>query len=184
MSNLHLVIMFHVVSADWCILRPGRLGLGKSPWNECPARTGADKEDNLGLAHIVRFLCFDVNNPRQIDIYLEYMSGGTLETVLRNRSQLSPIEVRNWSHQTCLGVDCLHRHHIMHRDLKPANIMLTDRELLKICDFGISQVYTESLPSTPFVIPHNICGMLSANWTGMHARLPIAHNNMPKSPWG
>lgn len=121
------------------------------------------KEDKLGLAHIVRFLWFAVNNPRQIDIFMEYMSGGTLETVLRNCSQLSPKEVRDWSHQICLGVEYLHRNHIIHRDLKPGNIMLTDRGLLKIGDFGISQVYTESLPSTPLVIFRKLLSVLSAD---------------------
>lgn len=121
------------------------------------------EENNQGLAHIVRFLGFDVNDPTRIDIYMEYMSGDTLETILRDCLQLSSDQVRSWSYQICLGVEYLHHNHIMHRDLKPANIMCTDSGLLKIGDFGISQVYTECIPSTPLVNRYSIFGVLSAN---------------------
>jgi cyclin-dependent kinase-like len=37
----------------------------------------------------------------------------------------------------------MHSNEVMHRDLKPANIMVKDRSLLKICDFGHARTFAE-----------------------------------------
>jgi len=37
----------------------------------------------------------------------------------------------------------MHANEVMHRDLKPANIMVKDRSLLKICDFGHARTFAE-----------------------------------------
>jgi len=110
------------------------------------------------------------------------MSCGTLEMVLGNCDQLSSEMVRKWSHQISLGVEYLHRINIIHRDLKPGNIMITTKEVLKIGDFGISQVHTEHLPSTPLVTLLRTTRVSSADSIDMHLQLPIAHNTLPESP--
>jgi serine/threonine protein kinase len=37
----------------------------------------------------------------------------------------------------------MHSNEVMHRDLKPANIMVKDKSLLKICDFGHARTFAE-----------------------------------------
>lgn len=40
--------------------------------------------------------------------------------------------------QTCLGLDYLHKNHILHRDLKPENLLLDEKRDVLLCDFGWS----------------------------------------------
>lgn len=43
----------------------------------------------------------------------------------------------------CEGLHYLHENHIVHLDLKPANILLDDKMVPKIADFGISRCFDE-----------------------------------------
>ena len=54
--------------------------------------------------------------------------------------------------QILLGMEFLHSQHIIHRDMKPSNILcfIEDNVLrFKICDFGLSKIYSEQGPQTP-----------------------------------
>ena len=42
------------------------------------------------------------------------------------------------------GLEYLHYHNIIHRDLKPQNIMITDKWLVKIGDFGQATIFEGS----------------------------------------
>jgi serine/threonine-protein kinase len=53
--------------------------------------------------------------------------------------------------QILSGLACLHNANITHRDIKPFNILLSDRETVKICDFGLSKVRGETV-----TVPSNL----------------------------
>ncbi|XP_051126608.1 cyclin-dependent kinase G-1-like [Andrographis paniculata] len=50
-------------------------------------------------------------------------------------------EVKDLMQQLPVGIKFLHDNGMMHRDLKPSNILVPKKSLLKICDFGLSQLY-------------------------------------------
>eukprot|EP00250_Pteridium_aquilinum_P023064 c26142_g1_i1 orf=1-261(-) len=42
------------------------------------------------------------------------------------------------------GMDYLHQCNIIHRDLKAANLLMDEHEVIKVADFGVARVQTQS----------------------------------------
>lgn len=57
-----------------------------------------------------------------------------------------PSETKTLLHQLVSGVDYLHAHWILHRDLKTSNLLLSNRGVLKIADFGMARYYGNPPP--------------------------------------
>ena len=85
--------------------------------------------------------CFIENN----DLYtvLEYARCGDLRSFIAffcNRSSLIPECVIRILLLECLrGLQYIHSQGIIHRDIKPQNILLAEKGVVKICDFGIAR---------------------------------------------
>lgn len=56
-------------------------------------------------------------------------------------------EVKMLMSQLLEALDAMHSHWIMHRDLKPANILLSNRGILKVADFGLARKFSRAPPS-------------------------------------
>ena len=56
---------------------------------------------------------------------------------------LSADKALDYLDQTLGGLACLHDAGILHRDIKPFNLLITDRDTIKICDFGLSALRGE-----------------------------------------
>jgi len=106
-------------------------------------------------AHIERFLreaqsAASLNHPNIVQIYavsedegqhyfaMEYVSGQSLQQILRTSGPLEPVQVARIAIQTAAGLQAAHERGIVHRDIKPANLLIDDRGLVKIADFGLA----------------------------------------------
>ncbi|KAI7836760.1 hypothetical protein COHA_009398 [Chlorella ohadii] len=94
-------------------------------------------------------------------VVTEIVQGGDLGTFIRkmadNEDFLWERQIWNLFLQAALGVQYLHRNHVLHRDLKPQNIMMTDKKgqgLLKIADLGVSAELARVFTNVQIGTPH------------------------------
>ena len=71
-------------------------------------------------------------------LILEYASDGTLFDIIRSKRGLSELYAFYYFLQTLNAIYFLHLHSIIHRDLKPENLLINDKNIIKLCDFGWS----------------------------------------------
>ncbi|KAL1131135.1 hypothetical protein AAG570_012372 [Ranatra chinensis] len=103
-------------------------------------------------------------NPRDIVMVMEYISGGELfERVVADDFTLTEKDCILFMRQICEGVDYMHKNRIVHLDLKPENIMCQTRtsHQIKLIDFGLAQKLKPDTPvrvlfGTPEFIPPEI----------------------------
>lgn len=74
-----------------------------------------------------------------LNIFLEYVPGGSVVTLLHNYGAFEEPLVQNFVRQILHGLSFLHERTIVHRDIKGANILVDNKGGVKISDFGISK---------------------------------------------
>ncbi len=75
---------------------------------------------------------------------MELISGGTLQDMIKDRNKLNMAKCLEYFITTCRTLDFVSKQNIIHRDIKPANIMIDDRGILKVVDFGIAVIDDEA----------------------------------------
>ncbi|QIW97769.1 hypothetical protein AMS68_003287 [Peltaster fructicola] len=88
--------------------------------------------------NIVRYLGSNSDN-EHLNIFLEYVAGGSVATMLVNYGSLNELLICNFVRQILAGLNYLHCQEIIHRDIKGANILVDNMGTVKISDFGISK---------------------------------------------
>jgi mitogen-activated protein kinase kinase kinase len=74
-----------------------------------------------------------------LNIFLEYVAGGSVQTMLNSYGALPEPLIRSFVRQILNGLSYLHNRDIIHRDIKGANILVDNKGTIKISDFGISK---------------------------------------------
>ena len=77
-------------------------------------------------------------------IVMEYIEGITLNKYIKQKGKLSNEETINISIQVAKGIQAAHKKGIIHRDIKPQNIVINDKGIAKITDFGIARAITST----------------------------------------
>lgn len=93
---------------------------------------------NLKHENIVQYLGSSVEN-NTLNIFLEYVPGGSISSLLRKFGSLPEHLVRLYTKQILQGLRYLHSHKIIHRDIKGANILVDNKGVIKLADFGASK---------------------------------------------
>lgn len=99
---------------------------------------------SLDNPHIVKFLNY-VENEQGIFLIMEYVDGLTLEDYIRKKTGLI-VESRAFPmmHQILDAFAYAHGRGVVHRDIKPSNILVGNDGNIKILDFGIAQIISDS----------------------------------------
>ena len=84
-----------------------------------------------------------------IYLVMEYAPHGDLEEYIRSfyskRKKIDTKFVDTIIYQVSEGLKVLHKNNIIHRDIKTANILVFNKNLIKITDFGISKILENNL---------------------------------------
>ncbi|ETS76748.1 hypothetical protein PFICI_12135 [Pestalotiopsis fici W106-1] len=93
---------------------------------------------DLRHPNIVQYLGCS-SSQEHLNIFLEYVPGGSVQTMLNSYGALPEPLVRSFVRQILQGLSYLHNQDIIHRDIKGANILVDNKGTIKISDFGISK---------------------------------------------
>lgn len=134
----------------------------------------------------------------EICLYMEYVPCGELYDLIAQNTTLTEVEARGIFEEMVNVVSYLHSIGITHRDIKPENILIDEFGHIKLCDFGMSNIFEPNqLLYTPCGSPHYSAPELilgkgyhpqqSEVWTLgilLYAcccgTLPFLHENTPK----
>ncbi|MGE4073349.1 MAG: serine/threonine-protein kinase [Lysobacterales bacterium] len=104
-----------------------------------------------------------LNDPHIVQIYfvgedhgqpffaMEFVAGESLSQRLKREHILAPFEAARLLLQVAQGLSTAHDRGVIHRDIKPANLLITERGVVKVADFGIalaSQDFNKKLTGT------------------------------------
>eukprot|EP00759_Apiculatamorpha_spiralis_P013859 PhF_6_TR20549/c0_g1_i1/m.29679 len=89
--------------------------------------------------HIVSYLGCEVSKEtHHMHIFMELVPGGSLSTLLLKFGAFHENTIVVYTRQILRGLFYLHSHGVIHRDIKCSNILVNDKGVIKLSDFGLS----------------------------------------------
>ena len=123
-------------------------------------RRETSRSHRLSHPNIVRIHDLHEDADGTAFIVMEYIDGPTVAALRIEQ----PARVFSWDYlrplvaQLCAALEYAHGEKIIHRDLKPANLMVDSKGWLKLADFGIAAVASDSMSRVS--IRHSTSGTL------------------------
>ncbi|KAI2626724.1 Pkinase-domain-containing protein [Hypoxylon sp. NC1633] len=163
---------------------PRQLGPGRGLWSahkkQLSHHDAAEAKDALFLIREEIAIMKKLNHPNLVQLIevlddpendslymvLEMCKKGVIMKVGLD-DQAAPYDderCRLWFRDLILGIEYLHAQGIVHRDIKPDNLLLTEDDVLKIVDFGVSEIFekaddmmTSKSAGSPAFLPPELC---------------------------
>lgn len=108
-------------------------------------RFKVEAQSAASLSHSNIVNIYDVGNENRVHfIVMEFLEGKTLKEYIKEKGHLDDTEILKIAACIASALDCAHSNHIIHRDIKPQNIIITNDGKVKVADFGIARVASES----------------------------------------
>ncbi|KAJ3227109.1 hypothetical protein HK099_003328 [Clydaea vesicula] len=102
----------------------------------------------LEHVNVVKYIDCEINN-EYINLFLQYVSGGSIGSILKKYDKPFPEQVVMFlDFQIGNGLAYLHSKNIWHRDIKPDNILVDADGKVKISDYGVSK---QTIDQDPYV---------------------------------
>ncbi|MGE5235876.1 MAG: serine/threonine-protein kinase [Acidobacteriota bacterium] len=103
------------------------------------ARFVREAQAAAGLSHpnIIQIYFIGEDGGRHYFV-MEYVSGKSLLAIAREQGRIANPRATQFMLQAANGLAAAHDKGFLHRDIKPANLMVDERGLLKIADFGLA----------------------------------------------
>ena len=92
---------------------------------------------------------YDVGSEGHLQyIAMEYLEGKTLEEMIKKKTKFNFRIIAKIIMQICDALEYAHDKGIVHRDIKPANIMVLSDYTVKLMDYGIARIDSNSMTKT------------------------------------
>ncbi|EAN78428.1 protein kinase, putative [Trypanosoma brucei brucei TREU927] len=92
--------------------------------------------------------CQEDREKNTLNIFMEFVSGGSLNGFVKKFKTIPLPTVRQWTFQIVCGVKYLHDCGIVHRDIKGDNVLVSLEGIIKLADFGCSKTIDDVCSKT------------------------------------